>query len=133
MSIFCQQTAKAVLLYYLREIELAYPSLLKTKEITNEGFFLSLLIDNPKLKLQDALKMAGLRVLLNEMGTRGFRQSTERFGKPAWYALNKLTRELIISRKTKGIFSIIKEKIDAFTPLRRIDFQDKMINNDKYN
>lgn len=132
MNIFSQHTAQAVLLHYLKEIQEAYPSLLMSKEGTHQGFFLNLLVDNPKLKLHNALKMMGLRLLFDEMGVRGFRQATERFGMPAWYALNKQTQKLIISRKTNNIFSSLKEKIDIFTPLKLVDFQDQMLNNDKY-
>lgn len=133
MNIFSQHTAKAVLLHYLREIEEAYPTLLKSEESTHQGFFLSLLVDNPRIKLNHALKMMGLRLLLDEMGVRGFRQAIERFGIPAWYSLNKQSKQLVLSRKTNHIFSSLKEKIEVFAPLKLVDFQDKMLNNDKYN
>lgn len=131
-SVFSQNTAKKVLLYYLNEIEKAYPPLLMSNKDKNIEFFNGLLISNPKVKLHTALKLTGLRTILQEIGVREFRHIIKRYGKPAWYALNKQMKTCKKSSDTPNVFPFLKQEIKTFKPLKLIDFQAKMLNNDKY-
>jgi hypothetical protein len=131
-NIFNQDTAKKVLLYYLNEIEDAYPPLLTYQYDSPQKFFNGFLIANPKVKLTPALKMLGLRVLLEDTGVRGFREMTRRYGNSAWYSLNKEMKKLGKTDEI-SVFSLLRKQITDFEPLKLLAIKDKMLNNDKYN
>lgn len=131
VNIFNQDTAKKVLLYYLNEIEEAYPPLLVYEQETANSFFDSILLNQQDIGLSKAIKMVGLRVLIKEKGVREFRQKIKRYGNFAWYSLNKEMKKL---KKTNdsNVFSTLRKELTEFKPMKLLDFQDKMLNNDKY-
>lgn len=131
INIFNQDTAKKVLLHYINEIEEAYPPLLTHQYDSPKKFFTGFLTTNPKIKLTHALKMLGLRALLDEIGIREFREMTKRYGNSAWYSLNKEMKGLGNTNEI-SVFSLLREQITKFEPLKLLANQDKMINNDKY-
>ena len=130
-NIFSQDTAKRVLLHYLSEIEGAYPPLLVYQYDSPKKFFEGLLITNPKLKPTQALKLTAFRALLNEIGVRDYRQMTKRYGNYYWYSLNKEMEKLSDVNEV-SVFSMLRKQLTEFKPLKLVDFQDKMLNNDKY-
>ena len=130
-NIFNQDTAKKVLLYYINEIEEAYPPLLNYQYDSPKKFFTGFLTINPKVKLTLALKMLGLRVLLDEIGAREFREMTKRYGNPVWYSLNKEMKNLS-NVDEPSVFSLLRKQITDFEPLKLLAIQDQMLNNDKY-
>lgn len=75
--------------------------------------------------------MLGLRVLLEEIGIREFREIAKRYSNFAWYSLNK-EMKAFTQIDEPNIFSLLKEQINKFEPLKLVDFQNKMLNNDKY-
>jgi hypothetical protein len=131
-NIFSQDTAKKVLLHYISEIEEAYPPLLAYQYDSPKKFFTGFLTANPKIKLTPILKMLGLRVLLEEIGIREFREMTKRYGNSAWYSLNKEMKGLGKTDEV-SVFSLLRKQITEFEPLKLLAIQDKMLNNDKYN
>lgn len=131
INVFNQDIAKRVLLKYIEEMEEAYPSLLLHQQYSPKNFFTSFLTKNPKTKLTTILKMLGLRVLLEEIGIREFREIAKRYSNFAWYSLNK-EMKAFTQIDEPNIFSLLKEQINKFEPLKLVDFQNKMLNNDKY-
>ena len=132
INIFSQETAKAVLLYYIKEVEEAYPPLLIYQYDSPKKFFENLLIANPEIKPTQALELTAFRALLDEIGVREYRQITKRYGSYYWYSLNKKMKRLGKTNEI-SVFSLLREQITDFEPLKLLDFQDKMLNNDKYN
>ena len=132
INIFSQETAKAVLLYYIKEVEEAYPPLLTYQYDSPKKFFENLLIANPEIKPTQALELTAFRALLDEIGVREYRQITKRYGSYYWYSLNKKMKRLGKTNEI-SVFSLLREQITDFEPLKLLDFQDKMLNNDKYN
>ncbi len=131
-NIFNQDTAKKVLLHYISEIEEAYPPLLNYQYDSPKKFFSGFIRSNPNTKLTLPLKMLGLRVLLDEIGVREFREMTKHYGSSAWYSLNKEMKDLTRTDEP-SVFSLLREQINKFEPLKLLAIQDKMLNNDKYN
>ena len=78
------------------------------------------------------LAMLGLKNILEDTGVRGFRQIIKRYGNPTWYSLNKEMQKLKTA-EIPSIFTLLRKEITIFKPLKLFDFQDQMINNDKYN
>jgi len=131
-NIFNQDIAKKVLLHYISEVEKAFPPLLNYEYDSPRKFFEGLLIANPNLKPTQALEMVGFRVLLDEIGIREYRQIIKRYGDYYWYSLNKKMKKLKQADEI-NVFSMLREKIMKFEPLKLLANQDKMLNNDKYN
>ncbi len=131
VNIFNQETAKAVLLYYIKEVEEAYPPLLVYQYDSPKKFFENLLITNPEIRPTQALELTAFRALLDEIGVREYRQMTKRYGDYYWYSLNKKMKNLK-QADTVGIFSLLRDEITKFEPLRLLVNQDEMLNNDKY-
>lgn len=130
VNIFSEEIAKKVLLHFIEEIESAYPPLLIYEDNSPKDFFNSFLITNPEIKLPKALKMLGLRVLLDEAGVRGFRQMTRRYGNSTWYSLKKEMEAF--KPETPSVFATLKKEIAEFEPVNLIVNRAEMINNDKY-
>jgi len=131
-NIFSQDTAKKVLLHYINEIEDAYPPLLTYQYDSPKKFFAGFLVANPTIKLTPALKILGLRALLDDIGVREFREMTKRYGNSAWYSLNKEMKALGNTDEV-SVFSLLRKQITEFEPLKLLAIQNKMLNNDKYN
>jgi len=131
-NIFNQDTAKKVLLYYIDEIEEAYPPLLTYQYDSPKKFFERILVANPKLKPTKALELTAFRALLEEIGVREYRQMTKRHGSYYWYSLNQKMKKLNYTDEI-SVFSLLRKQITNFEPMKLLDFQDKMLNNDKYN
>jgi len=131
-NIFNQEISKKILLHYLSEIESSYPPLLIYEYDTPKKFFNDFLLDNPTIKLSTALKMLGMRVLLNETGVREFREIAKRYGNHTWYTLNKEMKNLNNTKKGVVIFQNLRNELTKFKPLKLVDFQEEMLNNDKY-
>jgi len=131
-NIFNQKIAKKVLLHFINEIENAYPPLLTYQQNSPAKLFNSFLIANPDIKPIKMLAMLGLKNILEDTGVRGFRQIIKRYGNPTWYSLNKEMQKLKTA-EIPSIFTLLRKEITIFKPLKLFDFQDQMINNDKYN
>jgi len=130
-NIFNQDTAKKILLYYLNEIEEACPPLLIYQYDSPKKFFQELLTANPELKPTQALELTAFRALLDEIGIREYRQIIKRHGDYYWYSLNKKMKKLKQTNEV-SLFSMLRNQLTEFKPLKLVDFQDKMLNNDKY-
>jgi hypothetical protein len=131
VNIFNQDTAKEVLLHYITEIEQAYPPLLTYQYDSPKKFFSGFIRANHTAKLTQALKMLGLRVLIDEIGVREFRAITKHYGSSAWYSLNKEMKTLIQTDEP-SVFSLLREQVNKFEPLKLLANQDQMLNNVKY-
>ncbi len=121
-NLFSQEVAQKVLLHYLTEIENNYPALLNYYYDTPKQFFSDFLISNPDKKLTSALKYLGMRVLLEDIGVREFRQLIGRYSSNAWYTLNKDMKSLHRTTE-KSIFSLLNDSVANYQPLKLVDFQ----------
>lgn len=131
-NIFKQDTAQKVLLHFIDEIEEAYPPLLTYQYKGLKKFIEELMISNPKLNPKQALELTAFRGLLEEMGVREYREMMKMHGNYHWYSLNDKMKKL--KRKdAKSVFSLLRDQINIFAPVKLLAIQDEMLNNDKYN
>ena len=56
---------------------------------------------------------------------------TKRYGDYYWYSLNKAMKQLKKADEI-SVFSMLKDEITKFEPLKLLANQDKMLNNVKY-
>lgn len=125
IKLFSQKVSKDVLLYTMNKIEADYPKILTTTSKTNEELFIQLMIDNPKLKYKNILAIVGAKVLLQEIGTRGFRKITNKFDKANWYRFNKEMKNLVISSAVNS-FDYLIQAINKFERIKLENYKDKM-------
>ena len=131
-NLFKKDISQKVLLYYLKEIESGYPSLLSYDFQDPKQFISNFIINNPKSGLRKTIQMFGLRILLDKFGIREFREIVKKFGSNNWYRLNNEITKLNYPKKT-SIFTPLYKVLNEFNALKLVDFQPEMINNDKYN
>ena len=75
--------------------------------------------------------MTGLRGVLDEIGVREYRQITKRHEDYHWYSLNKKMKQLNKINEV-SVFSMLRENLTKFEPIKLLANQDEMLNNDKY-
>ena len=121
-NLFSQDIAQKILLHYLVEIENNYPPLLNYEYRTPEKFFTDFLISNPDKRLTSALKYLGMRVLLEKISVREFRQLIGRYSDSAWYSLNSDMKNLTQVNEV-NTFSLLRDALINGQPLKLVDFQ----------
>jgi hypothetical protein len=123
-SVFRKDIAQKVLLHYMGAIEKGYPLILSYDCKDANDFLSDFIIHNPKAGLKKAIQMLGLRVLIDKVGVREFREITSKYGKANWYRLNKEMLSLNYPQK-EDTFAPIRQCLEEFKPLRLIDFSNK--------
>lgn len=121
-GMFKQNTAQKVLLYYLELIEEGYLPILAYEYENPQKFFTNFLLNNPDKRYTSAFKYVGMRVMLDYMNTREFRQLLDRYSPNLWYSLNKDMKTL---KHTDDIdtLKLLKDKVANYEPLNLVDFQ----------
>lgn len=127
-TLFRKKVAQKVLLYYLDEIEDGYPKLLLYKSNNPKDFLSHFILQNPKAGLSKAMQMLGMRVLLDEIGIREFREITKKYGSSNWYNFNKELKRLNYPQGTNA-FLTLRTAISEFKSLKLVDFQKIEVNN----
>lgn len=131
-NLFQKEIAKKVLLYHLNQIENAYPKPLCFKPKSTKDFIAQFTIDNPKTKLKTPFMVFGFYKVLEELPTREIRELLKKYPKQAWYRFYKEINRFNYPKNTLPIFKPIKNSITQFKSFKLLDFQEKMLNNDKY-
>lgn len=130
-TLFSSQISQTILLRYLHEMESRRPSLLDYPHNKPKELLADLAINNPSLSPKRMLQIFGLKQALELVGMREIRVIFSKCSDRSWYRLvaeaNKIRLPI-----TKDIFGIIRTHIAEFKPLKLVDFQDEMLNNDKY-
>lgn len=127
-DLFDLKVSLKILNHYLDEIEDAYPPLLLLEEDKTIDLFSTLL---QTATPATALKLTGLHQILKESGVRELRDIIDPISKNYWYLLNKEARRHA-KHDRKSIFNLLRPHITNYTPLRLVDYQDQLLNNDKY-
>lgn len=129
-NMFQLEIAQKVLGFYLGSIEQKYPAILHYPYNDPERFLADFLLANPNKRPDSAWKYLGLRVLLDKMGAPALRQMLGRHRQSVWHSLQTDMKKLANPNKT-DVFAFLLEKINQYEPLRLVDFQWQMLNNDK--
>ena len=130
-NIFNPAISQKVLLYYLNEIEKKRPAILDYKPASPSAMLADLAIAN-KITPIRAFQFLGLKQALDTINFRELRTIFAKSSSRSWYRLIAQAKAIKLP-VTSSPFRIIREQLTRFEPLRLIDFQDSMINNDKYN
>lgn len=130
-EMFSTDISRKVLLYYVDEMIKQRPAIVDCSS-NSKDFLANLIVGNPKLGLRKTFAILGLKKALEAMDTRELRAMFEKYSNRSW---SKLITEsnLVNVKRLQDPFAVIRSNINTFKPLKLVDFQDKMINNDKYN
>jgi hypothetical protein len=131
-SLFDANTAKLVLLYYLAEMEIKRPLLVNYRASNPEALLSDLVVNNPKLGPKRTLQLFGLKYALDNVNPRTLRGIFSNYGQRSWYRLMADANHVQLPVK-ENVFAVLHAHLNQFEPLKLVDFQDKMLNNDKYN
>lgn len=131
-NLFSSTISQRILLHYLDEMESKRPRLLDLKANNSKGLLADFIVNNPRLGPLKTLQVFGLKQALDIATLRELRAMFGKCSQRSWYRLIAETKRVRIPL-TKSPFGVIREHLTRFEPLKLVDFQDKMINNDKYN
>lgn len=131
-SLFSSKISQTILLCYLHEMESRRPLLLDYQNGKPKELLADLIVNNPTLGPKRTLQLFGLKQAMELVGMREIRVLFNKYTDRSWYRLvadaNKI--KLPIARDA---FGTIRTHLTEFKPLKLVDFQDEMLNNDKYN
>lgn len=132
-NLFKKSISQKVLSYYWQEIMNKLPPVISYKLKDKKDLLAEIMVSNPRLSLSKINQVIGVKTLIDEMGTRQYREMTKKFDKTNWYRLNKLLKSVKLSESYQfQPFKNINNTLSEFKPLKLVDFEDRMINNDKY-
>ncbi len=126
-SVFKKEISQKVLIFYLDQLKRSRPAICGWEFQGPFDFISNLKAKNPNLTQKRLLEILGLKVLLDEIGVRAY----QNLFPDRWYKTKKIM-ELIESNKKEDRLKFLSSALDEFKPLKLIDFQEKMINNDKH-
>lgn len=131
-NLFTQSISQRVLLHYLSELERQRPKLLDYKKTNANSLLADLIINNPDIGVKRIIQLFGLKKVFDDFTPRELRTMFGKYSDRSWYRLFAEAKKIKLP-KTKSPFEDIRKNLTSFEPLKLVDFQDKMINNVKYN
>lgn len=131
-NLFDPSISQKVLLHYLDEIESNRLTLFDYKPITPKALLADLLIQNPGLSPGRTVQLYGLKQVFEMINPRELRAMFGKHSKRSWYRLMAQAKGIKLPR-TASPLSVIRRHLTCFEPLKLVDFQEQMLNNDKYN
>jgi hypothetical protein len=129
-EVFSTGISRKVLLYYIDEMAKRRPIIMDSSA-NPKDFLASLIVENPTLGLRKTFAICGLKQALEAMDIRELRGMFEKYGNRSWSKFISESNSIKIKRLNDP-FAFIRSNIETFMPLKLVDFQGKMINNDKY-
>lgn len=130
-GLFSSKLSKAVLLYFLDYIEKTRPKLLDYKPREPKSLLPDIIINNPDFSPRKQVMLYGLKQAIDTYGMRELRNMFGKQKNREWYRFVDESKEINLP-KTPDVFQILRKHLMLFEPLKLLDFQAKMINNDKY-
>ena len=137
INLFKREIARAIVLYHWELMTTDKNSFLFTSEIDIEKIAQEVYKNNPKISAQKLLATIGYLTFSKQKGVRVLRQFIEsKYTKRTWFRIANYSKALTFygSLMNKMQFWIdIRNVIMEFKSINLLDFENKMINNDKDN
>lgn len=106
-SLFKARYSKEIILNILLFMKENYPKLLNTEEKDLPNFVNNILINNPHMRLKTLLAIVGYKLIVHDVGVRGFRNMIRKFSDNSWYTLKKKINNIRIDAGELMIDKII--------------------------
>ena len=131
-NLFNPTIAQRVLLHYLDEIESKRLPLFDYKSTSSNSLLADLVINNPSIGIRKTIQLYGLKQAFESTTPRELRNMFSKYGQRSWYRLVAEAKTIKLPT-TRSPLGIVREHLTRFEPLKLVDFQGTMLNNDKYN
>lgn len=129
-NLFSPVLAQQVLLYYLDELESKRLPMLNYQTV--KSYLVDLTISNPSFKFKKKVFLCGLKHLLESMPARELRAIGNYESERGWYRMMAEAKDVSLP-PSKSPFTLVRNHLMLFNPLKLVDFQSTMLNNDKHN
>lgn len=73
---------------------------------------------SPKMPLSKALRLAGTKVVVDEIGLRGYRNIISKFGKEAWYRIKNEFEQSNLPRNPSVLLPNVEKQLQEFKPTK---------------
>ncbi len=80
----------------------------------------------------NSIQLYGLKQAFDSIMPRELRNMFNKYGQRSWYRFVAEAKTIKLPT-TRCPLGIVRNHLNRFEPLKLVDFQDKMLNNDKYN
>ncbi len=131
-NLFSPTIAQKVLLHYLDELESKRLPLFDYKPTSPSSLLADLVINNPSIGIRKTIQLFGLKQAFDSTTPRELRNMFGKYGQRSWYRLVAEAKTIKLP-STKSPLGIVREHLIHFEPLKLVDFEGVMLNNDKYN
>lgn len=129
-NLFNQTISQQVLLHYLDEVEGKRLSLFDYRPTSKTSLLADLVISNPNIGLTKIMKLYGLKTAFDNANPRELRVMLGKYSQRSWYRLIAEAKGIKLS-KIKSPLEIIRKHLTHFEPLKLVEFEGIMLNNDK--
>ena len=131
-GLFKTEIAKCILLHYLDELENQRPKMLDYISKNPKSLLAEIIVSNPNLGTLKTIQAFGLKLALDALTPRELRAMFGKYHKRSWYRLFAEAKTVQLP-SIKNPFEVMRKNLIDFVPLKLVDYNTKMINNDKYN
>lgn len=131
-SLFSEDISKCMLLHYLNELEKQRPKILDFSSPSPTALLAQIIVNNPNIGMGKALQLFGLKQALDTITPRELRVMLGKSSTRSWYRLIAQTKNIKLPI-LRSPFEIVRQNLISFEPLKLVDYNVQMINNDKYN
>lgn len=130
-NLFSTTIAQQVLLHYLGEVESRRLPLFDYRQTSSTSLLADLIINNPNIGVRKTIQLFGLKRALDNSTPRELRSMFGKYGQRSWFRLIAEVKKIKLPT-SRSPLGIIREHLTDFVPLKLIDFQGTMLNNDKF-
>lgn len=130
-NLFRKEISQAILTRFIDIIEKRLLVLQDYSSRNLRELLSTIIVQNPGISTRKALQLIGMRLCLEEMCPREIRNMFYKENKRGWYRL--VADANSVKRIPRGSpFQFIRNQIEKFDPVKLVDFDRDMINNDKH-
>lgn len=130
-NLFNSKISQAVLLYYLDYIEQYRPMLLDYNSRDIKSLLPDIIVNNPNFSMSKQFMLYGLKQAMDMYDMRDLRKMFGKQKNREWYRLIDKSTNIHLP-KIQDTFGTLRKHLTEFKPLKLVDFQNQMLNNDKY-
>ena len=130
-NLFNPEISRKILLKYIDEMAARRYPIIDYHPPNIEAMLSDLIVRNPNLGIKKALQLIGLKQILDSVPFRALRTMFNSYSKRSWYRLVSDAKKVNLP-SVMSPFKIIRDHINQFKPVKLLDFQPQMLNNDKY-
>src|SRR3989344_757307 len=137
INVFREEKARLVIRHYWSLITNSINKFIFTSDESLHKTAEEIYQANPNISAIKLLSIIGYFQIVKQDSGRALREFIEKhYTSRTWFRINKAIRETLKTKKSLKYLTFVTEinkAIEEFEPLKLLDFEAEMINNDKYN